>query len=264
MTPVPPARDATRGPRRSGPATRVPPGPGAQVRRRPSEAARRARRRGLIRLAVLVLTLVGLAGLGYLLLASSLLGVRSIAVDGTSVLTEDEVRQAAAVRPGQPMLRLDADAVAERVATLAAVVHVRVERSWPSTVVLHVTERVPVAFAPATSGVRLIDATGRYFATVGTAPPGIPELHALEGSPSEAAAAVIATLGDPAHQAVRAELVSVTADSPNDVRLTLRGERSVRWGSADESGRKAAVLAVLLTQPGAVYDVATPDLPTIR
>jgi len=218
----------------------------------------------LIRLAVLVLMLVSLAVLTYLLLASSLLGVRSVDVTGTTVLTDDQVREAAAVPVGQPMLRLDSAAIAGRVATLAAVAQVRVERSWPSAVIVHVTERVPVAFEPTGTAARLVDGGGLFFATVPAPPPGLPELHAPDGAPARAAAMVITALGDPAYQALRAELVAVSAESPADVRLRLRGDRTVRWGSAADSGRKAEVLAVLLSQPGQVYDVASPDLPTIR
>ena len=217
-----------------------------------------------MRLAVLVLVLVSLAGLTWLLLTGSVLGVRSVAVTGTSVLTDDQVREAAAVPAGQPMLLLDSAAVAERVTALPAVAQVRVERSWPSAVTLHVTERMPVAFEPTEAGARLVDGGGLFFATVPTAPAGLPELHATDGAPARAATAVITELAGPAHQALRAELESVSADSPADVRLRLRGERTVRWGSGADSDRKAAVLAVLLSQPGEVYDVASPDLPTIR
>lgn len=221
-----------------------------------------------MRLAVLVLVLVSLTALTYLLLTGSLLGVRSVTVTGTTVLTDDQVREAAAVPIGQPMLGLDSAAVAGRVAALAPVAQVRVERSWPSTVLMRVTERVPVAFEPTGTGARLVDGSGLFFATVPTPPPapplGLPELHATDGEPARAAATVIAELADPAHRALRAELMSVSADSPADVRLSLRGDRTVRWGSVADSDRKAMVLAVLLSQPGKIYDVASPDLPTIR
>jgi cell division protein FtsQ len=36
----------------------------------------------------------------------------------------------------------------------------------------------------------------------------------------------------------------------------------VRWGSAEDSARKAEVLTVLLRVPAAVYDVSVPELPT--
>jgi cell division protein FtsQ len=55
----------------------------------------------------------------------------------------------------------------------------------------------------------------------------------------------------------------VAASSPVDVTLLLADGREVRWGATDQGERKAAVLGALLTQPGQVYDVTTPDLPTI-
>jgi cell division protein FtsQ len=38
----------------------------------------------------------------------------------------------------------------------------------------------------------------------------------------------------------------------------------VRWGPDEEAERKASVLVALLTRPGRVYDVTSPDLPTVR
>jgi len=220
-----------------------------------------ARRR---RLAVILAAVVGAASLAYLLLVSAVLGVRSVDVLGTDVLSADEVRAAAGVPAGEPMLRLDVGAVADRVRRLSPVLAVHVERSWPSTVTVRVTERVPLAFTPAAGGARLVDSEGTEFATVAIPPSGVPELRTASRDSTVAAATVLATLAEPGRETLRAEVVAVRADSPLDVQLTLHGDRTARWGSADESARKAAVLAVLLTQPGSVYDVASPDLPTIR
>ena len=67
---------------------------------------------------------------------------------------------------------------------------------------------------------------------------------------------------------LRVQVRSVAATSPAGVVLGLvtgRGgaEREVRWGDAEQGDRKAAVLGPLLTQPGKVYDVSSPALPTI-
>ena len=231
------------------------------------QAVRAYRRRGRRRLAVLLGSVLGAAWLAYLLLLGSAFGARTVDVAGAGLLSADEVRAAAGVPAGHPLLRLDLGAVADRVRALPPVAEVVVQRSWPSTVTIRITERVPLAYAPAGAagtGAQLVDATGLWFATVAAPPPGLPRLHAADGAATAAAAAVLATLADPAHQGVRAELVSVQADSPLDIRLGLRGERTVRWGSAEASPRKAGVLAVLLSQPGTVYDVASPELPTIR
>lgn len=245
-----PAEGATRG-RKGGVAPR-------------SEAARAYRRRGLRRLAVLVACILGAIGLAYLLLLSSVFGVRSVDVVGTGLVPADAVRAAAAVTAGTPLLRLDTGAVADRVSGLRPVAAVEVQRSWPSTVTIRITERTPLAYGRETDGTRLVDAQGLDFATVAEPPPGLPELRTGSGEATVAAASVLVTLSGPGQEGLWAELLAVRADGPNDVQLVLRGDRTVRWGSAERSDRKAQVLAALLTQPGSVYDVVSPDLPTIR
>ena len=62
---------------------------------------------------------------------------------------------------------------------------------------------------------------------------------------------------------LRPEVVKVSATSGADVKVTLTGDRIVKWGSADDTPRKGAVLLVLLTRPGMMYDVSSPDLATV-
>lgn len=265
--PAPPAGgDLVREPAR-GTAGR----PASPVRRRPSRqghdpvaAARAHRRRGRRRLVVLVATVSCVVSALCLVLFSPVLGARSVEVSGAVLLTADTVRAAAAVSPGAPLVRLDTAAVADRIRALAPVAEVEVARSWPSTVVVRITERVPVAFTNTSEGKRLIDRSGLAFATVAVPPPGVPELVAASGEATVAAAAVLDTLGQPGREALRSEVVSVRADTAFDIRFVLSRDRTVRWGGADESDRKAAVLVVLLSQRGQVYDVASPDLPTIK
>src|SRR5689334_8397499 len=89
---------------------------------------------------------LGLAGpLGWLVYGTPVLGVRHVSVHGATFVSPDEVRTAAAVRAGTPLASLDLSAVRRRVATLAPVRAARIERDWPSTVLIVITERVPVA-----------------------------------------------------------------------------------------------------------------------
>ena len=59
----------------------------------------------------------------------------------------------------------------------------------------------------------------------------------------------------------KVEYVEVT--HRRHISLRLRNGRTVRWGSADESDDKARVLAVLLKQKAAMYDVSVPGQPTL-
>jgi cell division protein FtsQ len=48
------------------------------------------------------------------------------------------------------------------------------------------------------------------------------------------------------------------------ITLTLADGRVVIWGTTDRTDEKAEKLSALLTQPGKVYDVSSPDLPTVK
>jgi len=211
-------------------------------------------------MAVLVPAL--LAGAAWVLLASPLIDAREVTVTGTGILTADEVRAAAAVPIGTPLLRLDIAAIEARVEQLRQVAGASVQRSLTGTVAVAVTERVPVTVLPAPDGTHLVDVTATDFATVPAPPPGLPELRVPRVGPGEpsAVAAVEVLTGLP--EPLRAQVVVVAAGSAVDVTLLLVDGREVRWGAADQGARKAAVLGPLLTQPGRVYDVTTPDLPT--
>ncbi|MGH3916539.1 MAG: cell division protein FtsQ/DivIB [Pseudonocardiaceae bacterium] len=199
----------------------------------------------------------------WVLLGSSLFEARAVQVIGTRELPADEVRAAAAVPLGVPVLRLDIGEIEARVATLPWVAAVRVSRGFGGTVWIMVTERTPIAVRSAPDGLHLVDVTGLDYAKVADAPPGMPELLVDHIGPEDdatiAAIAVLTGLPEP----LRARVRSVAAGSPAEILLRLDDEREVRWGGVEAGDRKAAVLSVLLTQPGEIYDVSSPDLPTI-
>jgi cell division protein FtsQ len=216
-------------------------------------------RRRWIALAVVVSVL----GIAYLVVFTSLVGVHTVEVSGTKTIAPETVRTAAAIELGTPLVRLDTDAVTARVAALPKVFSVEVSRSFPSTVEILVVERTPVAMVTAADGVHLVDGTGLDYEVVKQAPPGLPELVVEkvhpDDPPTRAAVAVLAAIP----RQLRAQVVKITAKTAGNVQLSLADGRTVKWGSAESSERKAAVLAPLLTRPGKVYDVATPEFPTV-
>ncbi|GGP48915.1 cell division protein FtsQ/DivIB [Saccharothrix coeruleofusca] len=246
----------------SAPTARRRPAP---ARRRPSRApARRpalpSRATVLRRRAVALLTLLTVLGLGYAVWFTSLLGVRVVEVEGLVELEPAAVREAADIGPGEPLARLDVEAVTARVRELPRVADVRVERVLPGTVRLTVRERVPVAVLKSADGAHLVDSTGKDYATVAQEPAGLPELK-VSGDRRATDAAVSVLIQLP--EGLRDEVLAVSAGTGADVELTLTAGRQVRWGSAAETPRKAAVLEVLLSRPGTVFDVSSPELATV-
>ena len=96
----------------------LPPGEFAKAlqKKRMSERRRRWILRGSLAAAV-VLLLVG----GWLAFFSPVFETRAVVVEGTSLLTVDQVTAAAAVEMGVPLLRQDVAAITERVRALTPV-----------------------------------------------------------------------------------------------------------------------------------------------
>ncbi|MCP2256967.1 cell division protein FtsQ [Streptoalloteichus tenebrarius] len=232
----------------------------------PRRQAGRGRGTGRTRVSRGLLVAVGaLAVLSALAVVyfSPLLGVREVQVAGVSVLSPDDVRSRAAIAEGTPLARLDAEGVSARVRELPRVASVEVRRSWPHTVVLQVVERTPVAVVKEPDGPKLVDGTGLAYAAAPEGAAGLPELVVQRAAPDDPATAAGVRVLVSVPEKVRQEVLTVTARSPSDVRLTLSAGREVRWGGGADSERKAAVLAALLTRPGTVYDVSAPELPTV-
>ena len=67
-----------------------------------------------------------------------------------------------------------------------------------------------------------------------------------------------------ADRLLREQVAEIIATSISDVAMTMHDGRMLMWGGVDHSSRKGAVALPLLTQPGQIYDVSSPDLPTVR
>jgi cell division protein FtsQ len=228
-----------------------------------------ARSRGPIQLAAAVLVVGAVV---WLLLASPVLGVSTVQVDGVTTLPADQVRETAGIEPGTPLLRVDVDAARERVARLPQVASVEVTRGWPRTVVVTVVERVPIAIVGTPGRRSLVDAEGVLFDTVtGEPPAGVVPLQVAAPGPGDPAtmaglAAVEALPGD-----LRRQVTSAAATTAEDVSLTLADGTLVRWGGPEQSDAKATALAALLEQladgdlePAATIDVSTPEAVVLR
>jgi cell division protein FtsQ len=236
------------------------PAPASPARARPTRRAE-IRRRWVALLSVL--TLVALV---YFLFVSSLLGVKNVSVQGAKQVSADQIRATAAVPADKPMLRVDVDGIRDRVAAMSGIATVDVSRSWPSTVEIAVTERAAIAFfdsGPGGDGFHLVDGGGVVFKTVKARPPGLPELKLPKVSADDPVTRAVTAVLGVIPQALLKQVTTATAQTPASVEFTLAGGQTVRWGDAGKADRKAEVLAALLTQPGKVYDVSAPELPTI-
>ena len=125
-----------------------------------SKPVARGRVRGL-KLVVWTVLLVALfVGLGLLLYFTPIMAARNIVITGLGAVTQEEVIAAAAVKEGTPLLQVNTDDVAERVATIRRVGTARVQREYPSTLRITVVERVPIVVKDYPDGSHLFDRDG--------------------------------------------------------------------------------------------------------
>jgi cell division protein FtsQ len=223
--------------------------------------ARRLRRLRPFLYAALVLALV--VGGVWLVFFSSVVTVREVAVRGNQTVSAVRVRAVAKAPLGRQLARVDLGAIQARVETIPAVKSVSVSRSWPHTVAISITERTPVAVVDRGAGLQAVDQDGVLFGGYARKPDDLPLVVTAPDVKAEAlaeAAHVVASLrSDIASKVDRVEVETV-----DRIRLHLAGGRTVMWGSAEESGQKAAVLAVLLGRDAQEIDVSVPGRPTTR
>ncbi|GIF76909.1 cell division protein FtsQ/DivIB [Asanoa siamensis] len=232
--------------------------------RRFMQRARRRRVRAALPWAAALAVLVLLGLPVWLVLGTGLLGVRTVAVDGTSLVTPDEVRTAAAVPAGDPLARVDLAAVAARVGTLAPVEKATVTRDWPNGLRIEVVERSPEAVATAGKRFVVVDRFGVAFQDLRRRPAHLPLVRITDPRGNvdgvRGAVEVIASLTP----ALRRQLVEVGVSGPARITLKLTGGRTVVWGDASRSAAKATVTAGLLQRDGKTIDVSDPEVVTIR
>ena len=222
-----------------------------------------SRAHGLIRLAIVLLA-VGLVAVGlWLAFFSSALSAREVAVRGVHELTGDQVREAAGVQLGRPMLRQDVDDIATRAAALPAVESASVARAWPNTITITVVERPPLLAVRQPYGFLLVDKFGVGYLAKPVVPDGV---SLVEANPDDRPLlADVGTVASALPDKLTSRLSSIRATSRDDITLVLKSGLIARWGDSSESRLKAEIVTVLLKQhPKTAIDVSSPHNPTTR
>ena len=229
------------------------------------DRAQSRRRRPWLRALAVVVVAALMAGAGWVLGWSTLLGVRQVEVVGVAGTQQEAVEGLVQVPVGTPLVRVDTEAVEDRVRTLLTVAEVSARRDFPATLEVRVVPRVAAIVVKNPQGrLEVVDATGVAFGVVEKPPKDVPVVTATgsRGTTPEAMRTSLALL-----QALPPDLADtvseVTVTSADLVTFTL-GKRTVVWGGADDAERKVAIIRALLTTKAKVIDVSAPDTPVTR
>ena len=105
----------------------------------------RAKGRRRLRVLLLIVAVFSLVVGGYFLSKSSLFDVDEIVIEGVSEELEGEVRRAAGIQKGKPLLEVDSSSSSDRVEAIPWVKEARISKSWGGTITISVSSRDPVA-----------------------------------------------------------------------------------------------------------------------
>lgn len=233
----------------------------------PEPPARRRRRWWLT--GVLGTVMVVAALLAYLVFSPAL-AVRTLEIQGNRLVAEEQVASALAPVMGRSLTQISDDDVKALLTGFPPVEDVSVAASPPSTLVVTVVERVPVAILQSGGKFILIDSGGRHLTSV--AERGSVALPLIDGGEEAVKSEVFSSITDvlaSLPSEILGRLAHASADSLDSIELKLTDGRTVFWGNGEQNAAKARVLAALLTVPGqdppvTVYDVSTPARPVTR
>ena len=231
----------------------------------------KAKRRRRILQGTIAALAVLVAGILAAAVYSPVLALQTVTVEGTKLLTPDQVRTALAPLQGRPLPQISDRDVTDLLQPLVQVKKVTTEARPPSTLQVKVTERVPVALVKHGDAHQLVDVDGVKLSDT-TDPASIP-LPVIDGGggtlPKDLFHAITEVLGAlPAD--VLARLSNASAKSVDAVELKLVDGQTIVWGNAGEKELKAKVLEALLKapvdpkNPVKIYDVSVPRHPVTR
>ncbi|WP_081709867.1 cell division protein FtsQ/DivIB [Arthrobacter sp. 35W] len=209
---------------------------------------------------------------------SPILALKTITIDGNKLATMDVLQASLAPLEGKPLPQIDEGQVAALLAPLPQVDRVSIEARPPSTLLVHIVEREPVALLKDGESYIMVDPAGVALGT--TADPAAIALPLIDGGTAVignkifvAITSVLAVLP----QSVLTKLEHASAESPDAVELALSDGKKIIWGNDSQNELKAEVLDALLNSPMpppgkgqperapiSVYDVSTPKHPVTR
>ncbi|MGH9114021.1 MAG: cell division protein FtsQ/DivIB [Acidimicrobiales bacterium] len=208
------------------------------------------RDQGRRRLKRFTLVLAGVAVVlsAYAATQTPLLDVDRLVIEGAARTDVGDVRSAARIELGDPMIGVDTGRAAARTEELPWVEHAEVVRRWPGTVEVRVTERSPAAVVEVAEGrFALVDREGRVLEVTTRPPAGLPALTGDPGAIAEggelgadarAALDLLAAVGE--------RLPGVVVAVSTDLDAELAGGGAVRFGSTEQLDAKVVAVSTVL------------------
>ena len=245
--------------------------------RRAGGTKRRGRRVGLGRRALLLWTggvLAAAAAMVFLFYFSIAFVVEDVQVTGGREEVQASALERAQIPHGRPLARVSEGRVSDRVLADPRIASVEVERDWPSSITLVVTERDPALALRGGGTTWLADASGVLYEQVERPSKKLP-LISLRTDPTELDRETVTGLAEmwrtrPDPETLEGELGAPSVDRDGAVEMDL-GQVTLLWGTPTDNEKKWHVVTALVGQEtidpqGALamtIDVRIPGTPVV-
>ena len=230
-------------------------------------AARRAEGRRRLRIAVMVGSVVAVIVVALVLLASPILSIRTIDVEGVVYADSERVGEIVGALRGDAILTADLHGAEVALEEIPWVREARVSMHLPRRVAIQIDEREPIAFYRAVDGFnRVIDLEGRVLDVIEGDPVDYPPIQGtgpnlsggdFVGQPFLGAAQLINALP----RELRQRLVSMALTPDGEVSFLLTDDVTVLFGRPDRFQVKLVALVNEIKRQGSrsysVIDVST-------
>ncbi|MDP4666892.1 MAG: FtsQ-type POTRA domain-containing protein [Candidatus Nanopelagicales bacterium] len=183
---------------------------------------------------------------------------QGVTVTGNSRLTVDQISLVAAVPIGNSLMSINTAAITAQLTALPEIKVATVERGWPHTILIKVTERTPIAVAATMSGFNLIDSEGHNAGVVAAPPAGLLVISAEPDS--KAMLGAIDTLAAIPSQW---QLIGLAAATQDNIVATLSSGAVITFGSGERAADKVEVAQALMDKGYSVINVTAPDAATV-
>jgi cell division protein FtsQ len=183
---------------------------------------------------------------------------QEISVTGIERLTIEQISTLAEVPIGNSLMSIDTAAMAAQLMSMPEIEVATVERGWPHTILIKVTERTPIAVAATASGFNLIDSQGHNAGVVAAPPAGLLIISAQPDS--NAMLGAIKTL---AAIPAQWQLIGLSAPTQDSIVATLGSGAVITFGSSERAADKVEVAQALMEKGYSVINVSAPDAATV-
>ena len=226
------------------------------------------------RLLVLAGSVFGVIACVLVVLASPIVGVRKIDVEGVRYMNADLVTSVKKSLLGKSVLTVDTNAAERRLEGDPWVDSVRIRTYFPTRLTIEIVERVPVAwFIGVDNRARIVDQDARVLAVETGQPTAYLQITGVGANLAPGGSAVdiyraAAQLAKALPDELMKVVLNVGTAGPNQLTMTLRSGTLVNFGQPVDVQKKLIALVVLLRRQDSKQiisiDLTNTDVPTVK